>query len=336
MSIINTRLPLLTKVLLAGFLLCGITCYLARGALTDWIMRLALIEAGAEDIRLNVSEVALRRIVVDDLGFTLNRQPVMAGRLTVTRENWWEPSLGSVSVTAVRVPINMATLSKQTPALPTDVNAQPQPSLASKPVRIPAETVSIEGRLVVQAPGIEQALSVKLDAVQGTDQHWIAHASADGPGVKLRAEADYKQDSGALSGRVSLAHLDLAQWSDFIQRVAPSGTPNDWILAGKIDATLDGSINAGEQPAARAVLTLREGGCSSIAQKISVHGVEADMRLDDVRLLRTAPGQRFRVATASFGNLSAHSLEAEFQLQGPERILAWRPLVGELQLSRSL
>ena len=311
-------LPRIALMLSAGLVLCGVTGYLARGALAGWAMRSALHRAGAENIRLNVSEVSLRRVVVDNVGFTLHRQSVTAARLTFARERWWMPSLGHVSVSAMRVPVNMVTLTQPSAAPRTE--ATPPPTLSLKPIRIPAEAVSIEGHLVVQAPGLEQALRVKVDATLGPDQRWSAQAAADGPGMKLRAEAEYQQDSGALACRVPLAHLDLAQWSDFIQRVAPAGTPNDWMVAGQIDATLAGSFILGKPAAATAIVCLREGGLSSVAQKISVHGIEADLAFADVRQLQTPPGQKLRAATATFGNLSARSLEAEFQLQGPERI----------------
>lgn len=72
-------------------------------------MRSALRSAGADDVRLAVRDVTLRRLVVEDVGFRLRRVPIRAERVTMRREHWWTPTLGKVDVAGARVGIDVST-----------------------------------------------------------------------------------------------------------------------------------------------------------------------------------------------------------------------------------
>jgi hypothetical protein len=318
MSPLRRKLPRLLLSIAAVGIVCGAAAFVARAALLGWAVRSALRQAGADDIRMNVADVTLRRVVVNDVGFTLQQQPVAAGQVTVARDRWWAPSLGKVHVAAARVPVDVAALTGSAPAAAPATSPAPT-APPGRPAKIPAEEVSIDGQLILHAPGLEQALTIKVDAKLGADNRWTAQASADGPGVVVRAEAGYRQDSGELTFRVPTAHLDLAAWTDFVQRVAPV-PPGDWTVAGTIDATAAGTLVPGKPPAATATVSLRGGALASAAEKTTVRGIEADVAFDDVLKVTTAPGQRFRVAEATVGILPVRGIEAQFQLRGTDRV----------------
>lgn len=300
------RVMLTTACLVIG----GGALYAARSALVGWAMRSALRSAGADDVRLAVRDVTLRRLVVEDVGFRLRRVPIRAERVTMRREHWWTPTLGKVDVAGARVGIDISIL---TPA-PEKPAATPSPAV-EPPKSIPAEAVTIDGQLVMRTEGIERALKVSISAqLDLVERRWQGRVEADGPGVTIRAEAAYLPEAQDLAFRVSAARLDLGPWSDFVKRVAPVAA-GDWNIEGRFDASAEGRIAPGRTKTS-ATVELREGAFTHGERPDGIRGVTADLVFNDLLGLQSAPEQRIRVAEIRAGDLSVQDLDLRYQLKG--------------------
>ncbi|MDD3179206.1 MAG: YdbH domain-containing protein [Opitutaceae bacterium] len=299
-----------------GAALGALAAYGARATLTDWALRTALRSAGAEDIRLDVRAVSLWQIVINDVGLRFQRQPLAAGQVSVVRPHWWTPTLGRVSVAGLRVPVDVAALNPMSADEPLPATATV--ATARLPASVPAEEVSIDGQLVVQAPGIEQALTVKLDATMQPEGQWVGQMTADGPGLAVRVDADYRPSSQELSFRIPIAHFELQHWQDFLGRVVPVAGKG-WSIDGQIDGTAEGTLAPGKSAAAAAV-KLRGGAFSNSSQTTMAKGVEADVVFTDLTQLRTAPGQTLHVAEMRAGRVALNDFDMQFEVQGRSRI----------------
>ena len=128
-------------------LLTAIGAALARLALTGLAVDTLLGMAGASEIKFIVAQASPWRVVIEDLDFRLRAQAYGAKRLVVQRAHWWTPSLGSVRVEQVRVPVTIDG-SDTNPWAPSTYKHGPA---GGGPARIPADEITIDGQLIVQA-----------------------------------------------------------------------------------------------------------------------------------------------------------------------------------------
>lgn len=307
-SLTKRRLLLGAGVFALGLLVAGLA---ARIYLTGLAIGAALKEAGAVEVRFQVTQASLWRVVVEDVGFLLRLQPYAARRVTLDRTHWWTPSLGTLRVEEARVPVKVADLVKAQPPAPT-------PS-SPGPTSLPFEEISIDGQLVMQAEGLpDQALTVKLQARPLNETAWTANAQVTGPGLGLSGEGQYDLVSGDLSFKVPEFSLDLKPWQEFGQRLVDVPM-EDWAVEGKLSGQAEGRL-VGDKLTAAGSVRLREGRAVSTAEAITAEGIEADLEFTDFDSVTTKPGT-LRVREVVTGQLPIRDLRAEVALRGTDRIV---------------
>ena len=126
-----------------GLLLVGLA---ARVFLTGLAIGTALKSAGASEVRFQVTQASLWRVVVEDIGFLVRLQPFTAKRVSLDRAHLWSLSLGKLQIQQARMALNVDHLVGNQPAAP----AAP----SGRPVSLPLEEISIDGQLVLQAAGL--------------------------------------------------------------------------------------------------------------------------------------------------------------------------------------
>lgn len=307
----------LRRVLLAAglfgamLLLIGV---IARVHLTGLLVRSLLRDAGATEVRFQVTRASLWQVVLTDVGLVLRLQPLAAERVTLERARWWAPSMGSLRIEGAQVPVKMENLTKGPP--PAD-GRKPR-----EPMNLPFEEFSIDGQLVIQADGQpDQALTVKIDARPAAQGIWSGQAQANGPGLELKGAGSYDLASGELSFKVPELMLDLKPWQGFVRQLAslPEG---DWEMEGKFSGGVEGRL-AGDVLTATGRLRLREGLVAFTAKAIAAEGIEADLEFTDLAKLITRPGS-LRIREVRTGKMTLRDLAADFSLEGADRIAVAR------------
>lgn len=283
----------------------------ARLFLTGLAFGAVLREAGATEIRFQVTQASLWRVVMKDVGFLLHLQPFAAERITLDRAHWWTPSLGTLRVEEAKVPVTIGA-----PAGPASPDADKKSAGA---VSLPFEEISIDGQVIIQAAGqADQTLTVKIEARPDGKGWWAGSAQADGPGLGVKGEGRYDLGSGELAFKVPELALDLKPWMGFVRQLAPL-PEGDWIVAGKLSGSAEGRL-AGEDFAAAGTLRLREGRAESTAKAITADGIEADLEFTDFVQIITKPGN-LRIRELRTGKLTLNDLSADFALAGRDRIV---------------
>lgn len=311
----NTVLPI--RRLLWGFVAASVALLMliivGRNYLAGVTLGSVLKEAGATEIRFQVTQVSLWRVVVEDVRFLLRLQPFAAKRVTLDRSRWWAPSLGMLRVEGAEVPVDV-----DAPASPPSVtDGRPDPA-ESGPVTLPFEKISIDGQLIVQAAELpDQVLTVKLEASPNAAGVWNGSTHIAGPGLGLDGEGSYAPSSGELTFKIREVALDLQPWDGFVRRLVPVPA-GDWEVTGKFSGNAEGSWSAGKLVAEGRV-RLQEGRLASTAQAITADGIEADLEFIDFAALTTKPGT-LRIRELSTGKLALTDLAADFSLEGPDRI----------------
>jgi len=269
-----------------------------------------LKDAGATEIRLQISQASLWRVVVQDVGFLLRLQPFAAQRVTLERAHWWTPSLGTLRVEQAKLSVNLDTLPKTEPTVAADKSGGP--------TQLPLEGIYVDGQLVVQAAGLpDQALTVKFEARPAAGGRWEGKGRVTAPGLDLKAEGQYQLTSGDLMFKVPTVTLDLKTWQGFLQHLAPQ-IAGDWELEGKLSGSAEGRW-ADDKLVAGGSVQLREGRASSTAQAITAEGIEADLVFTDFAQFTTKPGS-LHIRELRTGQLTLRDLAAEFALEGTDRI----------------
>ena len=320
MTIVLTKRRLLLGVaaLAAGLLVIGVA---ARLHLTGLVVGAVLKNAGATEISFQVTQASPWRVAVEDVGFLLRLQPFAAGRITLARAHWWTPSLGTLRVEAARVPVKLEDLTQPSSSPPT----ADQPG---GPGRLPFEEISVDGQLIIQAAGRpDQALTVKIEARPADAHSWEGTTQLEGPGLGLKGEGRYTLASGELVFKVQEAELDLKVWQDFVRQVVPL-PEGDWELDGKFSGGAEGRLADGKL-AATGRVRLREGRVASTAKAIVAEGIEADLEFSDIVAVTTKPGT-LRVRELRTGKVTLNDLEADFSLEGPDRIAVTRATLRAL------
>lgn len=302
---------MLAALLLAVVLL--VVALAARLFLTGLAFEAVLRQAGATEIRFQVTQASLWRVVLTDVGFLLRLQPFAAERVTLDRVHWWTPSLGTLRIEAAKVPVKIEDRGRGPTSSP---DAEQKPAGA---VMLPFEKISLDGEVIIQADGqAEQALTVKIEARPDGKGFWTGRTEVVGPGVGLKGEGSYDPGSGDLVFQITELSLDVKPWLGFVRQVVPL-PENDWIVEGQLSGTAAGRL-AGEMFAATGTLRLREGRAESTAQAITAEGIEADLEFMDFVRVATKPGT-LRIRELRTGKLTLNDLSADFALEGVDRIL---------------
>ena len=294
----------------ALFLIALAAAVAARVFLTGLAVGAGLKAVGASEVRFQVAQASLWRVVVEDVGFLLRLQKFAAKQVTLERPHWWTPSLGKVHVGEARMEVKVDELAQNPP-----VSAGGQPA---GPVRLPVEEISLDGQLVIQAAGApDQILTVKIDAKPAGAGSWAGNTRVTAPGLTLQGAGSYEPASGDLAFRLPEMSLDLKTWQGFLQRFVPLPA-EDWDLEGKFSGSAEGRFVGGKLTAG-GKLQLREGRGVSAAQAIAAEGIEAELEFTDFAQVITKPGA-LRVRELRTGQLTLRDLRWEFAFAGPDRI----------------
>ncbi len=296
----------------------------ARLTLTGLAVNTLLQRAGAAEIKFNVIRASPWRVDLENIEFQVRAQTFAARRASMVRAHWWTPSLGTVRVEQARVPLNIDGSDTNPSAWSTY-----KPGAAAAPsLSLPAEEISIDGQLLIQAAALpEQALVVKIEARLTAGNRWQGSMHADGPGLKLRSEGLFTPAKSELGFKLTELTLDLQPWQNFLQRVVllPGGALE---MAGRISATAEGSYQ-GKALLAAGTVHLREGRVKNELRGVSAEGVEADLEFVDFSKFLSKPGS-LRVRELRTGQLVARALDAEFAFEGATQIAVSRATLQTL------
>ena len=291
---------------------------LARLPLAGMAVGSLLRSAGASEIKFNISQASPWRVVVEDIGFLVKTQAFAAKRVTFARNHWWTPSLGAVRVEQVRLPVNIDAFGKDSPAASADKKGL----TTAQPASIPAEEISIDGQLVVQASGLpDQALMIKIAARLADRGKWTGQVQVDSPGLSIKAEGAYNLPGQELVFKVPEASLDLQLWQQFVERIItlPGGVST---MEGKLTGNAEGRL-LGKELTASGTVHLREGRYTNDQSAIVGDGVEADLTFIDLAKCLTKPGT-LRVHQLRTGQLPMTDLEAEVAFDGLNKLTVTR------------
>jgi hypothetical protein len=307
-------------VLLA--LLLGV--WLARLPLAGAAFTAGLHQAGAGDIKFNVAGVTPWSVQIDDVAFRVKTQQFAARRITLDRVHWWQPTLGAVHIEGMRVPL-VVDGSDVNPWAWASYSGQP---VSSGPVSMPAEQLTIDGVLAIQAASLaEQPVILKLEARQTAPDRWAATVHLTGPGLAVDAETTYELTDRRLAFRATAVSLDLKPWQDFIQRsiVMPGGA---WDMAGRLTGSAEGTY-AGQKLTLAGRVQLRDGSFSSTVRGVSFTGVDANLDFPDLSHFQSKPGT-LRVRELHSGQLVAKDVAVDLAFDGLNRVEISRATLNTL------
>lgn len=292
---------------------------LMRRPLAGAALSASLKMAGAGDVRLDVVSASPWLVEVQDLGFRMKAQRFDAKRVTLDRRHWWSPSLASVRVEGARVPVTVDG---------SDTNPWQWASYsgsgggASSTIAIPADEVSIDGVLVVQAAGEQQQdVRVQFSARPAGKDRWSGHVSATAPGFAAQVNGEFNAANASWKFQVAEAQLDLGRWQDFIGQmvVLPGGK---WTLAGQLQGRADGAYADGKLALAGDV-ELSEGRFEFPARNVVANGVSAKFRFRDLDKFISEPGD-VRVASLTAGEIKTANLDFQLAFDTVEKISVTR------------
>lgn len=298
----------------AGVLVAVLLAVLLRKPLVAAALTSGLKMAGAGEVQLAVKEASPWGVEVENLGFKIRTQRFDARRVTFDRSRWWAASLGRVKVEGARVPLTIDGSDTNPWAWASYSGGAPSGAVLA----VPAEEVSVDGVLVVQAAGQkEQELTVKFAARLGEGNRWHASVDASAPGFVAQAQGDYDLPKEALQFRLARAEIDLGRWQGFIQSlvVLPGGR---WEMAGQLSATAEGRWGD-HQLAASGTVRLRDGRFVYAERNVTAEGVQADFTFTDFDQVRSLPGT-VTIRELRAGEIAMSEVDLELAFEGPDRI----------------
>jgi Dicarboxylate transport len=263
-------------------------------------------------------------VVFDGVAGQVRTQAFTARRVSVTRAHWWTPSLGAIRVEQAWLPVTIDGSDTNPWAWATYKNG----TAAISPVRIPADKISLDGQLVVRAAALpEQALTVKIEAHLTPKKTWEGRATAEGPGIGLKADARFDPATKELAFNLPEMAVDLKPWQGFLQRLVlmPGGAME---LAGQLTGSAQGTWS-GHTLRAGGRVQLRDGRLANPARGITAEGVEVDLKFRDFDKFETEPGA-LRVRTVQVGQLGLSDIDAEFAFADPNKIVVSRATLKTL------
>lgn len=301
-------------------LVAGVAIVLARRPLAGAMIASSLKMAGAAEVRLDVTHASPWRVEIENLGFKVRAQRFDAKRVTFDRAHWWSPTLRAVRVAGVSLPV-VVDGSDTNPWEWTTYSGK-EPTVNPKTLTVPADEISIDGTLTVQAAGQrDQDLTVKFAARRTGGVKWSGTVETTAPGFTAQAELDYDHAKTAVDFRVTRAELDLASWQGFISRVVvlPGGK---WDLAGRLTGTAQGAYAGGKLRLAGEV-ALTEGRFGFPERNFEASGVTAAFKFTDLDRFVSEPGT-VRIADMRAGEIHASSVELELAFDTVERVFVSR------------
>jgi hypothetical protein len=302
----------------------------ARLTLTGLVLRSLLTRAGAAEIKFDLAAASPWAVVVENMDFRVRTQAFTARRVTLHRAHWWTPSLGSLRIEQARLPLTIDGSDTNPWSWATYQNG----TAPAVPPSVPLDDVSVDGQLVIRAAAVpEQTLTVKLEAHLAGKNTWAGRASAEGPGLGVKAEGRFDPASQALDFKLPEITLDLKSWQNFVQRLVllPGGT---WDLAGQVTASAEGRW-VGKEFTATARVSLRDGHAASSVRAVAADGVAADLEFTDLDHFRTKPGT-LHIREVHTGQLVLRDVEAEFAFDTPKKIIVSRASLHALGGSLAL
>lgn len=289
---------------------------LARRPLTAAALATTLRLAGAGEVQLSVTRASPWQVEIENLGFKVRSQRFDAKRVTFDRAHWWSPSLAAVRVAGVSVPL-VVDGSDTNPWQWTTYSGK-EPTINAQNLQIPADEVSVDGTLTVQAAGQrDETVTVKFAARRTTRTKWSGTVETTAQGFVLRIEGDYDHSKHAVHWRVPQAELNLDHWQGFISRVVvlPGGK---WELAGQLTGTAQGAYADGKLMLAGEV-KLRDGRFGFPARGFEAQGVTADFKFTDLDKFISEPG-KVHVAEMRAGEIHAANVDLEMAFDTVERV----------------
>ena len=300
--------------LCAGLLLGLLGMYLLRGPLTHAAVTAGLQQAGAADILLEVVHSTPWSVQLDNLAFKIKAQSYAAGRVTMERTHWWQPTLGVVRIEGARVPVTIDGSAANPFALASDSGEEPA---AGGSMKVPIEKISIDGQLIVRTSGHEQPLELKFAAEPGENNVWSGTLQATGPGLLLKVEASYGLNDQRLSFHSTAFSAELKPWQDIVQQlvVLPMGP---WTMEGKLTGSFSG-MYAGQKLATNGRLTLQQGMVKNADGSLMAGGIESNFEFTDLAQFQSNPGT-LRIQELKAGNIVANDLEADLAFLSADRL----------------
>jgi len=275
---------------------------------------------GAGDVQFVVTSASPWLVEIENLGFKIRTQRFEAKRVTLDRAHWWSPTLRSVRVAGAAMPV-VVDGSDTNPWEWTTYTGQ-QPTISPQNATVPAEEVSVDGTLTLQAAGQpEQTVTVKFAARRTGGMKWTGEVEAAAPGLGLQGALNYDHAKQAVDFRVTRADLDLARWQGYISRVVvlPGGK---WELAGQLAGTAQGSYADGKLRLAGEV-ALKDGRFGFPERSFEASGVTAAFKFTDLDRFISEPGV-VRMAALRAGEIRATNVELELAFDTVERLVVQR------------
>lgn len=300
--------------LCAGLLLGVSGIFLLRGPLTHAAITAGLQRIGAGDIKLDVSRSTPWLVELENLAFKIKAQSFAASRLTMERAHWWQPTLGSVRIEGVKVPVTIDGSDANPFAWASYAGEQPS---VGGGVMVPLEKLSIDGQLILKVTGHEQPLTLKFTAQPEGHDSWTGALHATGSGLVLKAEASYNLETKHAAFHTTALEVELKPWQDIVQQlvVLPLGP---WTMEGRLTGSIKGSY-AKSQLAMDGRIRFEQGQLMNADDSIGVSGIESDFEFTDLIHLQSNPGM-LRVRELRTGRLVANDLESELTFLSAEEI----------------
>ncbi|MBX3738124.1 MAG: YdbH domain-containing protein [Candidatus Didemnitutus sp.] len=301
--------------LIVAFVVLVTALVLVRRPLAGAAIAATLKMVGAGDVKLDVTQASPWRVEVADLGFRVRAQRFDAKRVTLDRRHWWSPSFASIRVEGAKVPVTVDG---------SDTNPWQWASYSgggggtTTTLAVPAEEVSIDGVLVVQAAGEQQQdVRVQFAVKPAGKDRWSGDVNATAPGFAAKIGGEFNYASGTWKFQVADAQLDLAQWQDFIGQmvVLPGGK---WSLAGKLRGSATGAY-AGGKLALAGDVELSDARFEFPARNVVADGVSAKFHFRDLDKFISEPGD-VHVASLTAGEIKTTNLELQLAFDTVEKI----------------
>ncbi|MDD2763316.1 MAG: YdbH domain-containing protein [Opitutaceae bacterium] len=295
------------------FLLLILLAIWYRLPLAAWMLRQILADAGASPRELKVVVLQPHRAVIAPLEGIWQGQRFHADSIVLTRPDLFSRSLGHVEIRGISVVLDLAALRTVTrrPAAPVANRALPPAGVMSV---IAFDDLSIEGRLVLQAPQANQMLMFTVVAKPEASGNRVkAELGLAGPGVSAEGQGSYDFVRSAAGFELTKAQVDLTGWREFWAQTVPRSLEG-WTVGGKVLASGQGSLTDGRF-AGQLNLALHDGVLDNVDRKISLGGIEGEVVLADAVNFVTKPASWMKIRETRVGDVLLRDAAVRFHLK---------------------